>query len=131
MPETKDTQARPRLLIEYTDTRDNYGCLPFDEFADWFIHEDGTGRLVTKQRHYHMVKNVAEVEFRLREVARLEREYADAKRALARRIADLEVRVSELRYKAGITEVDEVREQFLDAEDLKAERRAEIAAGQS
>jgi hypothetical protein len=50
--------------------------------------------------------------------------------SLEERNARLEVYVSELRYKAGITEVDEVREQFLNAEDLKADRCESIGAGQ-
>lgn len=104
MDNTNIKEGHPNLLIEFTDTEGSYGCVSFGEFKQWFIHPDGTGRLVTHNGHYHFVKNVAEVEFRLRELARLEREYVDATRALLRKVSGLEVRVSELSERVEATE---------------------------
>ena len=116
MSEENVKEGRPNLLIEFTDTEGHYGCVAFAAFADWHIHADGTGRLWTKNRTFHFVQNVYETELRLRELARLEQEYVDATPALLRKVAGLEVEMSEVRERVGLAPVDGL------AEAARAER---------
>jgi hypothetical protein len=75
--EKKDGAERPPVIIEFTDTEGRYGAVALSAFAEWFIHPDGTGRLVTKSRQYHFVRTVQEVELQLRRYARIGRDIED------------------------------------------------------
>jgi len=78
----EDVVEQPPIIIEFVDLEGLYGAVALSELAQWFVHSDGTGRLVTKSNFYHLVKNVKEVELQIRRYARIGRDIQDELRGL-------------------------------------------------